>query len=81
MTDPGTMSGLFLTACRSLATLTGDEVVKARALKYKVECIQSAKNDIESSEGMISDATIMKALYLASDEVRLVNYSPQMSKS
>jgi hypothetical protein len=69
MTDPGALNGLLLTACRSLASLTNDETFMIRALRYKVECIRSSKSDIEISKGTTTDVMVVKALYLASDEV------------
>jgi hypothetical protein len=79
MADPGMLSGLLLIACRSLAAMTGDEKYKERALIYKTQCISSIRSDIEMPHGEPGDDTVVKALYLASDEVSRTNFQEYQS--
>ena len=75
LSDPGLLSGLLLSACRSLApqdrqsTAASDDY-SHMALRYKYECIRTTNNAI-TSEGMsVKDATISVVLFMCADEVR-----------
>jgi hypothetical protein len=69
ITDLGMMNGLFLAACRSLANQTHEGVYASQALRYKGACIRSVAKAIEDEGDSVSDATVAKVLFLASDEV------------
>lgn len=69
ITDPGMMNGLFLAACRSLANQTHEGIYAAQALKYKGACIRSVAKAIGDDVDSVSDSTVAKVLFLASDEV------------
>ncbi|KFY04029.1 hypothetical protein V490_00017 [Pseudogymnoascus sp. VKM F-3557] len=68
ITDPGMMNGLFLSACRSLANRTHDGIYASQALRYKGACIRSVAKAIEEEGDNVSDSTVAKVLFLASDE-------------
>lgn len=63
------MNGLFLAACRSLANQTHHGIYAAQALRYKGACIRSVAKAIEEEGDSVSDSTVAKVLFLASDEV------------
>jgi hypothetical protein len=71
ITDPGMMNGLFLSACRSLANRTHDGIYASQALRYKGACIRSVAKAIEEEGDNVSDSTVAKVLFLASDEVSM----------
>ncbi|OBT81636.1 hypothetical protein VE02_10006 [Pseudogymnoascus sp. 03VT05] len=73
ITDPGMMNGLFLAACRSLANQTHEGVYASLALRYKGACIRSVAKAIEDEGDSVSDATVAKVLFLASDEFHTGN--------
>ncbi|OBT52663.1 hypothetical protein VE04_07419 [Pseudogymnoascus sp. 24MN13] len=73
ITDPGMMNGLFLAACRSLANQTHEGVYASQALRYKGACIRSVAKAIEDEGDSVSDATVAKVLFLASDEFHTGN--------
>ncbi len=72
LSEAGLLAGLLLASCRSLLARVpaGDDDPYARmALRYRGECIKST-NDAIVAEGLsISDATIAKAVVMASGEV------------
>ena len=69
VTEPGILNGLFLSSCRSLATLSNNDSYLREAFKYNVKCIQLI-NEAISKEGVeVTDATITKVLLLSSAEV------------
>jgi hypothetical protein len=68
-TDPGMLAGVFMVACRNLATLHHAEIYTSQALKYKSECIGMLRQGIRSEGTSVSDLTITKTLALASDAV------------
>ncbi|KFY79004.1 hypothetical protein V499_01954 [Pseudogymnoascus sp. VKM F-103] len=67
------MNGLFLAACRSLANQTHEGVYASQALRYKGACIRSVAKAIEDEGDSVSDATVAKVLFLASDEFHTGN--------
>ncbi|KAK5989209.1 hypothetical protein PT974_10711 [Cladobotryum mycophilum] len=72
LADPGLLSALLMTACRSLITLYPDnQAYKIALLKYKNECIQTARAALTQNDGMPSDHIIALALVLACEEVIL----------
>ncbi|KAK3387826.1 hypothetical protein B0H63DRAFT_521847 [Podospora didyma] len=87
LVDTGSISGIFLAACRHLSTngcVQHHDHVVHMATEYKLTCIRSLNEAIstESSrrrdgqEGLvISDATITKVLLLAMDEIALGDFS------
>jgi hypothetical protein len=78
ITETGLLhGGVFLMACRSLALRTNKPIYNIQALKYKGIMISITKEAIEKNtkEGTIEDTTIIKVLYLASDEVRIAGES------
>lgn len=76
-TDSGMMSGLLLTACRSLHDLYQNGPFQAApylqlALKYKLALMRSISSDIskQGEQGAsIAELTIAKTIMLAGDEV------------
>ncbi len=75
LSDPALLSGILLSACRSLAPqdrqlIAPSDDYSHMALRYKHECIQ-ATNKAITSEGMgVKDATIAVVLFMCADEVR-----------
>ncbi|KAK0718447.1 hypothetical protein B0T26DRAFT_713363 [Lasiosphaeria miniovina] len=80
LTDTGSMSGLFLAACRHLALASAlpdnhesqahDRFLRL-ATTYKVACIQALNEAItaEGKDKRISDATLTKTMLLVFDEI------------
>lgn len=68
--DPGMLAGIFMAACRNLATLHHADIYRPQALKYRSECIGTLRRGILSEGTSVSDFTITKTLALASDAVR-----------
>ena len=72
LTEPGMMNGIFLMSCRSLANLYNQKEYNVSALKYKQKCIEMVRHDIDRNQS-ISDLTIVKVLFLVSDEFHTGN--------
>jgi penicillin-binding protein-related factor A (putative recombinase) len=72
-TNASSLNGLFLVTCRHLSQClqhNGQYFIQL-ALQYKIACAQSLIEAISSSEmlSLISDSTIVLALFLAHDDV------------
>lgn len=77
-TKPVLMSGLFLTACRSLALLYQQDNFDYHALRYRNDCLRAVTHDI--GEGL-SDTTVISALHLGIDEVNLYLHSARFQEN
>jgi len=64
------MDGIFLMSCWSLARLYGKKEYHATALKYKLRCIEILRQEFDM-EQTVSDATVARVLFLASDEFHI----------
>jgi hypothetical protein len=69
-TDSGWLAGLLLSSIRSLSQVQGTDRYTKASLAYKGECMRSVNRALATESKNPSDATIAKALALASDEVR-----------
>lgn len=70
LTDSGLIAAALMSASRSLATLyPNDRKFRFLALKYKNECITTARYALQDKDRCIDDYTIALALMLATEEV------------
>jgi hypothetical protein len=72
LTNPGLLDGILVSSCRSLHVLyDGKGSYLERALRYKLACIRSLNQEIMVESTMLQDATILKSIVMAGDEVSL----------
>jgi len=68
-TDPGMLSTVLLASCRSLNYIIGSDVYAQGLMIYKGQTLESLNTAISVEGNDISDASIAKALALATDAV------------
>jgi hypothetical protein len=78
--DPGLLATTLLVASRDLFTRTPSQNYNKLALYYKGESIRLLIDEIGSDGGAVSNVTIAKALFLASDAVSAETPQQQSNK-
>jgi hypothetical protein len=79
LTNVGSLSGIFLAACRHLLENQQQQYYTQLAIQYKLYCIQALREAISfETPSLISDSTVAVGILLAYDEVRRLrrDFSP-----
>lgn len=78
LSEDGLLDVLFLAACRHLSecyqTRPQEEAFSRMAFQYKLRLLRSLREEISAETPHFTDASVIKAIMLAYDEVGAVTY-------